>query len=126
MFLLHTCLQPALLLGEGCGCRGDWELLADSDWEAAGAEGAAGSAQSAGTRVPGRQGRGRGLGAGCWASGGPGVPGARGGTVGAGHAELRWLGAAASSERFLEQGKDAPSWPCRWSGTGAREEAGLC
>lgn len=59
MFLLHTCLRPALLLGKDFSCRGDWELLADLDWDAAGTEGAACSALSEGKRVPGGQGRGR-------------------------------------------------------------------
>lgn len=59
MFLLHTCLQPALLLRKDFGCRGDWELLADSDWDAAGTGGAACSTLSEGKRVLGGQGRGR-------------------------------------------------------------------
>lgn len=97
MFLLHTCLQPALLLGQGC--QGDWELLADSDWEAAGAEGAAGSALSTGER---RQGRSR-----VMAPGVPACPEGGGGVA-------RWVPAVLScllhpegfwSRRMLRAGR---------------------
>jgi len=112
MILLHTCLQPALLLGRGFGCRGDWELLADSDWDAAGTEGAACSALSEGKRVrAGREGAGcRGVpgaqpgcgalgGQGCRRAGGQRLRGARGGFSDCGNAELGRAGAASSCRR---------------------------